>query len=186
MQRPNTRSRLPLTAAAAGTLMTLAGCATYRPGPVDAQAHRAAFLARVPDPEPASEWMARLAGPEPARAFDLSDGVSLPEAEAVAMVYNADLRLARLKAGVTLAGAQNAGLWQDPTLGVDLTRIIQSAAHPWKVFTSIGFTVPLSGRLEIEKRRAGAEHAAELVRVAQSEWRTGVELRRAWCRWSGA
>ena len=181
-----------LASAAITASLAAAGCATYRPVPLDAGAHSASFRARTPDPEPASAWLARLAGQQsggteqsPER-FDLSDGVSLAEAQAVAMVYSADLRLARLKAGVTLAGATNAGLWQDPTLRVDLTRIIQSAANPWKVFSSVGFTVPLSGRLEIEKRRAGVEHAGELVRVAQREWQTGIELRRAWCRWSAA
>lgn len=54
------------------------------------------------------------------------------------------------------------------------------------MFQTIGITVPLSGRLEVEKQRAGAEHAVELVRVAQSEWRTSIELRRAWCHWSSA
>jgi CRISPR system Cascade subunit CasA len=52
------------------------------------------------------------------------------------------------------------------------------------VFTSVGITIPISGRLEIEKQRAGVEHAAELARVAQREWSVRIAVRRAWSEWS--
>ncbi|MFN5957302.1 MAG: TolC family protein, partial [Planctomyces sp.] len=117
-------------------------------------------------------------------AFDPGDGITCEEAEVIALVFNADLRVARLRAGVTQANAENAGLWEDPTIGVDLARIIQSTPEPWKVFTSVGLTIPISGRLEIEKQRAGVEHAAELARVAQREWMVRTSVRRAWSEWS--
>ncbi|MFO0083322.1 MAG: TolC family protein, partial [Phycisphaerales bacterium] len=44
--------------------------------------------------------------------------------------------------------------------------------------------MPISGRLEIEKQRAGVEHAAELARVAQREWMVRTSVRRAWSEWS--
>jgi CRISPR system Cascade subunit CasA len=168
-----------LRAAAALPLAALAACQSYTPEPLELAQHRAAFLARTPD-APAIATVS-LAAPGP---FDLRDSVSLPEAEAVALVFNADLRIARARAGVTLASAEHAGLWADPVVGVDLTRIIQSVAHPWKVMSSVGITIPISGRLEIEKSLAGAEHAAELARVAELEWRTRAELRNAWARWT--
>jgi CRISPR system Cascade subunit CasA len=118
------------------------------------------------------------------RKFDSGDGISCAEAELVALVFNADLRLARLRAGVTKATADTAGLWQDPTVGVDLTRIVESTPEPWKVMTSIGITIPVSGRLDIEKRRAGVEHVVELARVAQQEWLIRMQVRRAWSEWS--
>jgi outer membrane protein TolC len=48
----------------------------------------------------------------------------------------------------------------------------------------VRFTIPISGRLELEKQSAGAEHAAELARVAQEEWRVRMAVRRAWTEWS--
>jgi outer membrane protein, heavy metal efflux system len=48
----------------------------------------------------------------------------------------------------------------------------------------VGITIPISGRLEIEKQRAGIEHAAELARVAQREWSVRMSVRRAWSEWS--
>jgi cobalt-zinc-cadmium efflux system outer membrane protein len=166
-------------------LLAGGGCQQYQPQPLDMPGHHAAFLARLPDSPPVREFAARLQATEPeSAAFDPSDGISSREAELLALVYNADLRLARLRAGVTQATAQHAGLWDDPTIGLDLTRIIQSTPEPWKVFTSVGITLPISGRLEIEKQRAGAEHAAELARVAQHEWAVRMSVRRAWSEWS--
>ena len=64
------------------------------------------------------------------------------------------------------ATAANSGLWEDPTLGVNLARIVQSTPEPWKVFTNLGITLPISGRLAIEQQRADAQYAAELSRLA--------------------
>jgi outer membrane protein TolC len=174
--------RVPILVVA---LLPLGGCQTYQPQPLKLDAHREAFLARTADAPEVASFVASLAeGYEGAGPFDLLDGVTLDEAEAVAMVFNTDLRLARLRAGITRAGADNAGLWEDPSIGVDLTRIIQSVEHPWKLAASVGFTIPVSGRLKIEKARADLEHAAELTRIAEREWTTRTAVRRAWLAWS--
>jgi outer membrane protein TolC len=161
------------------------GCQSYERRPLDLEGHRAAFLARTPDACQAAALAEQLAAPPPeAPPFDPTDGLTCAEAEAIALVFNADLRLARLRAGVTRAAAEHAGLWEDPTIGVDLVRIIQGTPEPWKLFTSVGLTLPLSGRLEAEKQRAGLEHAAELARVAQREWSVRMSVRRAWSEWT--
>lgn len=162
--------RAPSLGALAGALL-LGACQSYTPAPLELPAHQAAFLART-QPAP------------PGASFDLRDSVTLDEAQAVASVFNADLRVARARAGVALATADNAGLWADPVLGVDLTRIIQSVAHPWKVMSSVALTIPISGRLELEKSLAAGEHTAALARVAEQEWRTRADLQRAWARWT--
>lgn len=166
--------------------LAAAGCQQYQPSPIDREAHRAAFLARTPEsPEVASFAASLDARPIPGQAlYDPADGVSCAEAELIALVFNADLRLARLRAGVTRAGAEHAGLWDDPGLKVDITRIIQGTPEPWKVFSAVELTLPISGRLRIEKQRASLEHAADLARIAQAEWHTRMEVRRAWTRWT--
>lgn len=52
------------------------------------------------------------------------------KAEFVALIWNADPLLARLRAGVTRAMVENAGLWPDPPAAADLARIIESVEHP--------------------------------------------------------
>lgn len=172
---------------ATATLLLAGGCQHYEAKPLELSSHREAFLARTGEPGSLLAFVEQL-GPQPssAAAFNLDDGITLDEASAVALVFNAELRLARLRAGVAQANAQNAGLWQDPTIGVDLTRIIQSVEHPWKLAASVGLTIPISGRLEIEKERAGLEHTTELMRVHELEWRTRIDLERAWVTLSAA
>lgn len=155
----------------------LAGCTAYEPRPLRLDAHGEEFLHR----EPLLPAAGGAVAPPP---FDPSDGLSVEEGEALGLVFNTSLRRARLAAGVTAATAANAGLWEDPVIGVDVTRILESGAQAWEAFGTVGLTIPISGRLEAEKRRAGAAHAAELCRVAAEEWTFRERLRSEWLRWS--
>lgn len=169
----------------------LAGCQSYERSPLDLGATRADWLDRSPADPSLRAFAASLEQAEVGAVgggFDPSDGLTLAEAEAVALVFNPDLRLARLEADVTRATAAHAGQWEDPLLGVDMERIVSGAggANPWVVGSTIGITIPLSGRLEAEKARAGSELAAELDRVAAKEWATRSALRELWVEWSAA
>jgi outer membrane protein TolC len=168
----------------AAAVAALLGCQSYTERPLDLDAHREAWLARLPTDEGISAFAERLAAAEGGAGYDLADGLSLREGEAVALFYNPDLRLARLRAERAQASARYAGLWEDPELGVDAERVIESVPEPWVVGASIGITLPISGRLAVEEARAGAAHAAELRRLAAEEWETRAALRGAWLEWS--
>ncbi|MCI0362783.1 MAG: TolC family protein [Phycisphaerales bacterium] len=120
---------------------------------------------------------------EPA-PFDASDGLSMHEAEIVALVFNPDLRLSRRRADVTAASAEHAVHWDDPVIGLDIERIVESVAEPWIIASTIGFTLPLSGRLGAAKSLAGAEHVVSLNQLALEEWQTIQRVRVAWVEWS--
>jgi len=166
--------------------MMLAGCQTYQSEPLDLAAHRDTWLARTPGDEPVRAFAARLAVSGESADFDLSDGLHLAEGEIVALVYHPDLRLARLRAGVTAATAEHAGLWDDPQFGLDFLSLTENASNPLVVTPGLALTIPISGRLEAEKARADATLVAVLTRVAEQEWQTRTEVRRAWLRWSAA
>jgi outer membrane protein TolC len=165
-------------ALSAALLLSLVGCKTYERSTLDLDRTQREYLLRALEGPELAELNLRMQPGDV--AFDPSDGISLAEAEAIALVFNRDLRAARLAAGVTQASADNAGLWRDPVLGVDLTKIVSGASQGVEAIVSVGFTLPISGRLELEKNRLGAEHAAELARVAALEWNTIAALRRAW------
>lgn len=152
----------------------IAACTSYERHPIDPVAHQAIFLTRT------AESVAVPATASPNAPFDLSDGCSLREAESLALVMNPSLRVARAKLGVLEASAVESGRWADPTIAADVTRILDSVAEPWKLATTISFTLPISGRLEAERERAGAERDAEVLRVLAAEWETRVQVRRAW------
>ena len=175
--------RAPLTALFAVIIVTSSGCRSYERSTLDLDRTQREYLLRALDGSVLAEMNAREE--DGTAAFDPTDGLSLAEAEAIALVFNGDLRNARLAAGVTRASADNGGLWQDPTLGVDLSKIVSGASQGLEAIVSVGFTLPISGRLELEKARLGAEHAAELSRVAAREWETVAALRRAWTERAG-
>ncbi len=174
----------PLLAAAVVTFLSV-GCQTYERKPLDLAEHSDAWHARSPVSQPVLEFASQLdEQSDRPTTFDPSDGISIAEGEVIALVFNADLRLARARAEVAAATADNAGLWEDPVFQIDVLRITESVANPWIVSPGLALTIPLSGRLEAEKDRADAAVQAELYRVAEAEWNVRLQLRRTWARWS--
>jgi len=166
---------------------TTAGCQQYQPKPLDLPNHRASWELRTPDVPEVAEFAQEMAETgRLAEPFDVTDGIGLGEAEVLLLVFNPQLREARATAKVASANARFAGLWDDPVLSLDLMRILESVPDPWILGTSVGFTIPLSGRLEVEKARANAEEFAAIARVARSEWELVNELRTTWLEWSSA
>lgn len=162
----------------------LAGCQTYEPAPLDATAHRVVWSGRSPIATEVLDAAVRLGGAQGAGDFSLADGLSLFEAEAVALAFNPELRAARARAGVAGALAEYAGMVPDPELGVDIGRILANVSDRWLGSVVVGFTVPISGRLDAERALAGAGRDAELLRVYAAEWRIRLALREAWAEWS--
>lgn len=165
----------------------LGGCRAYEPRPLDLDAHREALDARLGEVEAVATFAERLdsLGVAVPERFDPADGLTLAEGEAVAMLFNPGLRVARLDAGVARAERGTAGLWEDPVFGFDGAEIL-SPASPFEFGLTLGLTLPVSGRLEAEKARAGAALEAELRRVEDAEWNVRARLRRTWAAWSVA
>ncbi|MBL8727031.1 MAG: TolC family protein [Planctomycetes bacterium] len=142
------------------------GCHSYAPAPVDLAEHARAFAARLAD---ASALLAEKPAAPGAAPFDLGDGIDRREAHLLALWFHPDGRLARRRAGVAEVVRDEAGRWVDPTLDVDVARILETVPHPWLVVTRIGFTLPLSGRLQLERDLATAAHATALVEARTIE-----------------
>lgn len=172
-------------------LMTLAalcvcGCATYRERPIDLAATDAAWRTRHQQGEAVSAFARTLeerGAAVPTRiAFD--DGIDLAEAEILVLLWNPALRHARAQAGITSAEAAHAGRWEAPELGIDALRALESVAKPWTLATSLSLTLPLSGRLGLEREHARLLAAADRSTLLTHEWSTLAVLRDAWIAWS--
>ncbi|MEE3002315.1 MAG: TolC family protein, partial [Planctomycetota bacterium] len=176
------RTHSPLLAA-----LVLVGCQSYEPAPLDIGAYRESLDDRLIDTEPISAFARRLqaAGEDVPARFDPTDGISHAEGEVLALFYNPDLRITRLEAGVALATWDTAGLWEDPVFGFDAAEIISPSA-PFEYGLMGSLTIPISGRLQVEKERAGAAYEARLRSIVDAEWRTRAELRRKWAAWAAA
>lgn len=177
------RSSLPQRRAAAGRprvlrwlalCVTAAGCQTYERDPLDLAARLDAVASR-----------ATQLAPQTAQAFDLADGITLDEAEVMALIYGADLRIARAEAGVAAANARTAGLWNDPVVGLNAAEFL-SPSGPFEFGGRINLSLPVSGRLKALEKEANAAHRAALRRVWAQEWSYRNDVRRAWIEWTVA
>jgi len=167
-------------------LVTLSGCQTYQPRPLEPQTHLEALSARsVHDPS-LKTFIDSLKNAIETPPYDPTNGISLHEAERIALYYNPDLRIARLQAGLAAADSKHAGRWDDPNLNLNARRIADGRNDPWIVGGSLSITIPISGRLSAERERADAQTKAALSAVALAEWNTRIELRHAWNQWSAA
>lgn len=168
------------------TLLLVAGCQSYEHEPLDLAGYRQMWEARDVASEGVQAFAQRLNARTEQAPFDADDGVSLREAEAIALVFNPELRAVRLEARGPAMGAEHAGRWDDPQLGVDVLRILESVEEPWISGVGLDFTIPLSGRLGAEKALADAEAAAAWHEAATAEWEVLGRLREAWVRWSAS
>jgi len=175
-------------AAVSAAACLLQACQTYEPRPLDMPGYRDAFDSRTVSFKPIEDFIDRLHDNPAAAplAFDASDGLSPAEGEVVALFYNPELRITRLEAGVALATRDNAGLWEDPVFGFDGADILSPSGQPFEWGVGISLTIPVSGRLDVERARANAAWDAKIREVIDAEWRTRANVRRAWARWTAA
>lgn len=157
-----------------------AGCHSYREAPVDLAAHARAFAARLAE---AGDRLAHEPA-DPAAPLSLDDGIDRREAHLLAVWFHPDCRLARARAGVAEVVRDEAGRWVDPVLDVDLARILESVPHPWLVASQVGFTLPLSGRLQGERDLADSAHAEALVEARAVEAAAVQRADTALAHWS--
>lgn len=164
-------SRFAIARLALPLPIALAACASPPSAPPDAAAHRAA-------------WIERSRAPAADAAFDPSDGVSLDEAEAIALLYNPALREARARLEVARAGAEFAGLPPDPSLNLSVQRVLDMSLEPWIVAVQPALSVPAILLARREKPIARARLSAETWGAAALELETLRALRRLWVEWS--
>lgn len=171
--------------AIAGALVAafVGGCATYTPAPVEPAAMLDAWHGF--DARSATEAVAEALVPEDlASGFDLADGITLDEAETVALFFHPDLRRLRAALEVDRATADAAGAWEDPELGVDGETILENVPDRWLYGGTLAVTIPLSGRPGVERRLATDRVTEAEAVVLGAEWALVHRLRRHWVEYA--
>lgn len=164
-------------------LFTAGGCQTYTQKPVDLTNYDTQWSELLSQTDPFTSSARRLNGPD-ADGPTADDGLTLFEARIVALVGNPELRRARLEAGVPRASAEYAGRWADPVLELGVMRNVDTGTDPWIVGGSLGFTIPLSGGLRVERELAETQATQAQLQALTAEWQLLRELDRAWLAWS--
>jgi len=103
-------------------LLVLTGCARYERRPLELEQYAETWVLHDINVDSIREYAETLADGEEDAPYDPSDGLCLAEAEAVALVFNPQLRLARAQAEVPLASAREAGWWPDPEFEAKVQR----------------------------------------------------------------
>lgn len=105
-------------------LLSLVGCASYERRPLDLATHEETWRNQSLNTEAVKDYAERLADSVNggSKSFDVSDGISRQEAEAIALHFNPDLRVRRSQAQVPLVSAQEAGWWDDPSFEAEILR----------------------------------------------------------------
>ncbi len=164
----------------------IAGCQSYEPAPLDIGFYRDSLETRLIEVEPITAFANRLElDTQTPMSFSIDDGISSAEGEVFALFYNPELRIVRLEAGVALANFETAGIWKDPVFGFDGAEI-SSPSAPFEFGLMGNLTIPISGRLKIEKVRAGAEYEMQLREIVDAEWNVRAEVRSLWAQWTAA
>lgn len=158
------------------------GCQSYERQPLDAELHLTNWCARNGTSPEFQEFVNKVEGSGTANNFNLSDGVSLAEAEIVTLFFNAELNIARLEADSEIAGARESGRWEDPQFGIDGSWVLANVGNPLALGAGFSFTIPLSGRLGVQEDLAYAHANVALQQILVKEWQTLVELRMLWRR----
>ena len=117
-------------------------------------------------------------------SFDLYDGITLAEAEATALVLNAELARVRAAMGIDRARAQSRHPWPDPELEFTGERVSANVQDPLTWGGTLSVTLPISGRASKKHALEEAELDAAAATVIGAEWAVLTEIRREWTHYT--
>jgi outer membrane protein, heavy metal efflux system len=176
------RRRIPAQLACALSVLA-AGCTTYEADPVEPlEILRALDEVRL-DGVNHDEVAAVVS------ALDVSDGLSLLEASAIAVRRNPSLTALRADLGVAEAQLMQAGLLSDPVIGWSAgdpiaDTIIEGKVDStsWLTGFSLSWALPRPGELDAEEGVAHAQIQGSAARLAGAEWQVVREVQLAYVR----
>ncbi|MDE2343457.1 MAG: TolC family protein [Betaproteobacteria bacterium] len=158
-------------------LTTLAGCASYRPQPVDLtkQAQRLE-MRRLDDPGLAryAAQLGRLPWPPP--HWNRADLL------VAALYYNPSLAVARARLLVANAGEITAHEYPNPTLGLTLEYAKDAGTNPWLYGVAIQALLPQFDLRRARQIQAGFYNEAAGWSLAEAVWQVRSRLRNALLR----
>lgn len=156
--------------------LAVPACVSYAPEPLEPGVELARLLER-----PQQDLRVEPAGPWQAEWFPLTaevhvdDGVSLAEANALALFYSPEIRRARAEASIAGALVLQAGVLSNPELflGPRISTEDSSLIFP----AGIGWDLPVWGEESAERAVAETKLGEELLAVVEIELRTLEQVR---------
>lgn len=157
--------------------LLLSGCTTYQHKVIAPETVSSAW-ANI-GPEEATQLLSDSTNETPLK-YNLSDGISLKEAEVTALFYNPALSASRISSGLPEVQKKYARLWEDPELEIDGEYFSSIKEDSLNYSGGLALTIPLSGRLDVQKEIAEASLAVQKASIIAEEWALVVEIREKW------
>jgi outer membrane protein TolC len=112
--------------------------------------------------------------------YNLSDGISLREAEVTALFYNPLISASRVRSGIPEVQREYAKLWEDPELEVEGEYFSSKHDDPLNYSGGLSITIPLSGRLDVQREIADKSLNSKKSSLLAEEWALVIEVRERW------
>ena len=167
----------PAALIALAVLTTLAGCASYRPQPVDLTKQAQRLEMRGLDDPGLARYTAQLGRlPWPPPHWNRADLL------VAALYYNPSLAVARARLLVADAGEITAHEYPNPTLGLTLEYAKEAGTNPWLYGVAIQTLLPQFDLRRARQIQAGFYSEAAGWSLAEAVWQVRNRLRNALLR----
>lgn len=133
-------------------LVLLVGCVAYEPRPIDWS-------------EELAQWTNAVSRLE----------LSLEDVKVRARVMSAELNALRLEYANSKKVADASGWWNDPSLDVDLMRILRAPEHPFTGGATVSLTLPLTGIPALEEKAAQFYAEEAYWKIVDAEIRVATD-----------
>lgn len=114
-----------------GACLLLAGCVEYQPSPVDWPAEEQSWLEE-----------------------GTNVNLTVTDIQMRALAFSPELNVLRRAYVSSKDKAEASGYWDDPSLSLDVLRVLSEPKNPWTYGGSVSFTLPLTGIPALERRAA--------------------------------
>ena len=162
-------------------LVSLQGCQSYRPSPVNLHDYSQQWAEPSLTDENLVEFASGLMEQESSAAvFNVEDGVSLQEAQLIGLLFNPQLSKERLESRLPLIGNKRSALFPDPEIELDFEPVTEGMDEKWLLNAQIGFVLPISFRIRTEMDKIASEYQAEMLGLLNSEQRTVRRIHDLW------
>ena len=178
-----TFSKLKVIGVALGiiTLASLQGCQSYRAAPIDLNDFSQQWEKRSLTDESLVEFANSLLAQQLAQAsFDVTDGVSLAEAQLISLLFNPQLSKDRLESRLPLTRKKRSALFPDPEIELDFEPITEAMDEKWLLNAQIGFVLPIFFRVRTEMEKIDSEYQVEVLSLLNAEQQTLSRVHDLW------
>ncbi len=160
------------------TVIAMWGCQTYKPLDLSLEKDLERWQRQAVGVNSAAEEL------ETIYKESLTGVLSLKKASELALRFNPEFVTAVKELAVAAAVAENAGLWSDPSVGFDASRILNDAEKKWTSGGSVGLSLPINGALRLEKKLAEKQKFAEAASLREKRIELLRSLNSVWFQWS--